>query len=143
MAQNLTSATTDGPAGNELHNAKDIEAAIQNACASILKEDAEIRDLTAKHLQPHRDQISAIKKELKKKKINWADVKPYYDLMKRKAKVDDFEDDDERHASIDNIRLAFDALSKGGQLDFVTALTGDADGEPDEAETADNVTAIH
>lgn len=74
------------------------------------------------HVKPLRDKKNKEMRELRADlDMHGADIKPLYDLYKRKRLVDTFEDDDDRNKSLDSLRETYQALSEGGQLDWIIA----------------------
>jgi hypothetical protein len=95
--------------------------------------DVQIDRAKETHVKPLQDQKKEKKKELRDTlDAKEADIKPWYALYKRKQDVQQFEEEDESKKSLDMLRLGYEALREGEQLDYIFALDGD-DGDKRQA----------
>lgn len=134
MADQMNPNITNDPK----HNVGARNAAIQKGFAERFKLEQAIKAMTEKHVQPLKDEVKKLNRDLKKNTdIDSVDLTLNYKLFARQESAKLLEDDD-RDRILDNLRATFDAI--GGQLDFVSAMesagtTGseDEDDQPSEA----------
>ncbi len=138
-----------GAAGTSLeHNAGARADYLKSKFPALFAIDMRIEAAREKHLKPLTDDRTKLKRDMNADlDMKGADITPLYALYKRQEMVKQFDDEGERDNSLDTLREVWDALSQGGQLDFVTAIetaddgTGFLGGDEGEHEDADGVVA--
>jgi hypothetical protein len=101
------------------HNVKSRDAAIADAMESLYKSDKEIRAALEKHVTPHREDKTAVKKKLREDYELTTDViNARYASYKIERKAEENGDD----ATIDNLREMFRATPVGGSVNFIDAM---------------------
>jgi hypothetical protein len=130
MAKQLDESDGRATAG---HNVANMHETMNRYFREIHELDVQIDRAKETHVKPLQDQKKEKKKELRDTlDAKEADIKPWYALYKRKQDVQQFEEEDESKKSLDMLRLGYEALREGEQLDYIFALDGD-DGDKRQA----------
>lgn len=119
------------------HNSALRAEAITATFNQALTIEKQITALTAKYLDPLKDQRTELWRKLKADTgIDSSDAKLFYKIFKREKLADEFDDEADRERVFDNLREVYNALAAGEQLDFIAAIettpragAGDAGGE--------------
>ena len=123
------------------HNLANINAAVIDGFAKRLNIETQIAALKATHIKPLQEDLSEVVKDQKKESgIDGKDLAIFYAAYKRQQEAKAFVDDDDRDRVLENMRIVFEAMQQGGQLDFIDAVTTTPSDGTDDA--PDNVTQL-
>ncbi len=111
-----------GAVNDPKHNIKAKNACIVDGFKKRLAKELEIAKDEEKHIKPLKDDLKKIKRDMKTDTvIDGIDLDNQYRVFKRQELAKLLEEDDAARIA-DNIRIVFDAMAEGGQLDFVEVV---------------------
>lgn len=113
--------------GTELQTNKGARAdRLCNGFDAMLEHDRAIEAAIVRYVQPLKDARKKDWRDLRKDlDMSGTDLNLHYKLWKRAQDAQEFDDEGERDTVLDNLREIYEALSDGGQLDFLGALPGE------------------
>jgi len=130
MAKQLDESDGRATAG---HNVANMHETMNRYFREMFDLDVAIDRAKETHVKPLQDQKKEKKKELRDAMdAKEADIKPWYQLYARKRHAEQFEEEEDGKKSLDMLRLGYEALREGEQLDYIFALDGD-DGDQRQA----------
>ena len=102
------------------HNLTEVHNLIRKASSDALEKEAQIRKAEETYVKHLKDDLARIWKNAKADTgRNIGILKAGHKLRQIEVKGNDIEDDDERHTFQDDLKITFEAMHTGGQLDFL------------------------
>lgn len=98
--------------------------------------DQRIDEQKAEHIKPLQDDRKKLTRDLKADtEIDNKDLTLWYKIYKRQQDAKAMDEEEDKNRILDNLKETYEALSKGGQLDFITAASSNvAEAAPQAAE---------
>ena len=113
-------AEADGPTRG--HSLNDVTAAIAEANKTAYQLEQRIYDLIEKHVQDSKDELTKLWRTTKADtKIDIKVLKAYYKIYK--MALDASIEEEGGDETTDMLRIGFEGLQRGGQLDWLNAVT--------------------
>lgn len=102
------------------HNLTEVHNLIRKASDEALVKEAQIRKAKKTHIEDLEKDLARIWQNAKADTgRNIGILKAGHKLRQIEVKGNDIEDDDERHKFQDDLKITFEAMHTGGQLDFL------------------------
>jgi len=103
------------------HNSAAINETMRQKFEDLYELECQIEQAKQTHVKPLQDQKNELKKELREATgAKQADLKPWWEVFKRKKDAERMEEGGDE--ALDMLRQGYEALSEGGQLDYILAL---------------------
>ncbi len=118
MAEQLKAGTVDNPK----HNVQAMNKAIVDGFQERFKQEMEVAKAEERHMKPLKDTLKKHKRNMKADTgIDGIGLDNQYRVYKRQEQAKLLEEDDSMRIA-DNLRIVYEAMAQGGQLDFVDSL---------------------
>jgi len=110
------------------HNIEAINSTIRNKFHEILKTDRDIKKLEEQHIAELKsDRTQLWKNMAADTDVSQTDLKLFYKLWKRQEEAKLFDEEEDANAVSDNLKVIFEALADGDQLDFIDGIRPEND----------------
>jgi hypothetical protein len=126
MAKQLKADSGD-EAATRHHNIEAINKTIADAMDEVLALDRKIAEEKERHIKPLQD---ARKKKVRQMKadtnVSIQAFNAHYRVFKLNASAEDMTEEDDAGKLRDDLKIVYDAMAAGGQLDWVDAVQPEA-----------------